>query len=210
MSLSVEQVESFQRYYELLLEGNEAFNLTRITVEREVVVKHFLDSMASLQGVPFTWRDRAVALLDVGSGAGFPGIPVLLVCPRWQGILLDARRKKAEFLADAIARLGLADRVQARWGRAEEAPADELGRYDVVTARAVADLGRLASWTVPFVKPGGRAVLLKGPRAGEEVEAAWGAISRVGGARPETFSFELPEGHGERSLVVIEKQHTEK
>ncbi len=210
MSLSVEQVESFRRYHELLLEGNEAFNLTRITGEREVVVKHFVDSLATLQGVPLPWRERAVTLLDVGSGAGFPGIPVLLACPRWHGILLEARRKKAEFLAHAIVQLGLAERVQARWGRAEEAPRDELGRYDVVTARAVADLGRLAGWTLPFVKPGGRAVLPKGPRADEEVEAAQIAMARSGGARPEAVGFELPEGHGSRSLVVIEKQHTEK
>lgn len=193
-----------------MLEGNEAFNLTRITGEREVVLKHFLDSLATLQGVPYSWRDRAVALLDVGSGAGFPGIPVFLVCPRWHGILLEARRKKAEFLAQAIVQLGLADRVQARWGRTEEAPGEELGRYDLVTARAVAELGRLAGWTLPFVKPGGRAVLLKGPRAVEEVEAAWNAISREGGSRPETVGFELPEEQGDRSLVVIEKQHTEK
>lgn len=189
-----------------MLEGNEVCNLTRITGERDVVVKHFLDSLITFQGVPSSWLDRSVRLLDVGSGAGFPGLPVLLSCPSWQGVLLEATRKKAEFLAKAIAELGLSGRVEARWGRAEEAPRTELGSYELVVARAVADLERLSGWTLPFVSPGGRAVLLKGPKGQEEVTRATKAIASAGGKEPQVLEAELPDGTGTRLLVVIERQ----
>ncbi|MBU6429070.1 MAG: 16S rRNA (guanine(527)-N(7))-methyltransferase RsmG [Cyanobacteria bacterium REEB65] len=201
---------SFQRYYQLLLAGNEKRNLTRITGEREVVIKHFLDSLAVLLGVPPSWQSQEIQLLDVGSGAGFPGLPLLLACPSWRGVLLEATRKKVEFLSQAIVELQLNDRVEALWGRSDSAPRSQIGRFDLVCARAVTRLDQLVAWTLPFVKPGGRAVLSKGPQGADEVPGALPAIANEGGMPPRLLRWELPEGAGARSLVVIEKQHDTK
>lgn len=208
--LSADQVAAFRRYYELLLEWNERVNLTRITGEREVVLKHFLDSLAYLVGIPSDWNDRAVRLIDVGSGAGFPGIPLLIARPRWSGVLLEATRKKVEFLDAAIRELGLTERAQTLWGRAEEASKTDQGRYDLVTARAVTDLGTLVTWTFDFLCPGGRLVVSKGPRGPEEARAAAGIIRKKGGGEPVMIPLELPEGAGKRVLVIIEKARKRK
>lgn len=203
--LSADQEAAFRRYYELLLEWNQKVNLTRITGERDAVLKHFLDSLAYLVGVPSAWHDRDIRLIDVGSGAGFPGIPLLIARPAWSGVLLEATRKKVQFLETAIQELGLSHRAQTHWGRAEEASNSDKGRYDLVTARAVADLGVLVSWTFDFLSPGGRLVVSKGPKGPEEAKAAAGIIRKKGGMDPVVIPLELPEGAGTRILAIIEK-----
>ncbi len=203
--LSADQVVAFRRYFELLLEWNQRVNLTRITGERDVVLKHFLDSLAYLVGVPQAWHDQPIRLIDVGAGAGFPGIPLLLARPKWHGVLLEATRKKVEFLDAAIAELGLNQRVKTRWGRAEEASRTDKGLYDLVTARAVADLGVLVSWTFDFLRPGGRLVVSKGPKGTEEAAAAAGIIRKKGGRDPVFIPLDLPEGAGTRILAIIDR-----
>lgn len=205
-ALSGEQVDAFRHYHQLLVEGNNKRNLTRITEERDVVIKHFLDSLSYLLGIPASWQADPRTLLDVGSGAGLPGIPLLLAVPDWSGLLLEATGKKTEFLIEALASLGLDHRVQVRWGRAEDVPPGEAGRYDLVTARAVTGLGKLAGWTLPYLRPGGRLVVSKGPRGREEIEAALKGVQRSGGKPPIIIDLELPEDAGERILAVIEKR----
>ena len=205
-TLSAEQEAAFRRYYQLLLEWNRKVNLTRITGDREVVLKHFLDSLTYLVGIPPAWHSQAIRLIDVGSGAGLPGIPLLLARPNWSGVLLEATRKKVEFLDMAIRELGLTSRAQTHWGRSEEASKTDKGRYDLVAARAVADLETLVSWTFQFLRPGGRLIVSKGPRGVEEAEAASGTIRKTGGSEPVLIPLDLPEGAGTRILVVIEKR----
>ncbi|MBM3266165.1 MAG: 16S rRNA (guanine(527)-N(7))-methyltransferase RsmG [Candidatus Sericytochromatia bacterium] len=207
-TLSADQVSAFRRYYDLLVEWNQRINLTRITGERDAVLKHFLDSLAYLVGIPASWHDRPTRLLDVGAGAGFPGIPLLLARPKWTGVLLEATRKKANFLDEAIRELGLSLRAQAHWGRAEEASKSGKGRYDLVTARAVADVATIVDWTLEYLRPGGRLLISKGPKGREEAANAAAAIRRAGGREPELMALDLPEGAGTRILVVVAKAVT--
>jgi 16S rRNA (guanine527-N7)-methyltransferase len=203
--LSADQVGLFRHYSLLLQEWNERVNLTRITGERDVVLKHFLDSLAFLVGVPETWQDRPLRLIDVGSGAGFPGIPLLIARPTWSGVLLEATRKKVTFLDAVISELGLSPRVKTHWGRAEEASKTGKGQYDLVTARAVAELSKLVDWTMSFLPPGGLLLASKGPRGPKEAKDAAVAIQKAGGTEPELREIDLPEGVGKRILVKIHK-----
>ncbi len=204
--LSADQVAAFRLYYDLLVEWNRKLNLTRITGDREVVLKHFLDSLAYLVGVPSAWQDRPLRLIDVGTGAGFPGIPLLISRPSWSGVLLEATRKKVEFLDEAIRALGLSSRAQTHWGRAEEDSRTGKGRYDLVTARAVSDVSKLVDWTLEYLRPGGRLLISKGPKGREEAQDASEACRKAGGREPELMALELPEGAGTRILVVVEKR----
>lgn len=196
-------LDGFRRLYELLLEGNKKANLTRITDEREAIVKHFLDSISVLRAIP----DRASALrfIDVGAGPGFPGLPLLVMQRHWQGTMLEATRKKVDFMHEAIQALGL--NGTALHGRAEEVGQDPAHRagYDLVFARAVAELNVLCELCLPFLKPGGRFIAMKGASADAEVEGARKALHVLGGSIREIVRFSLPEGFGERALVVVEK-----
>lgn len=196
-------LDDFQRLYALLLEGNRRANLTRITDEREAIVKHFLDSISVLRAVP----DRAAPLrfIDVGAGPGFPGLPLLVMQRHWQGTMLEATRKKVDFMAEAIQALGL--NGTAIHGRAEELGQDPAHRaaYDLVFARAVAELNVLCELCLPFLKPGGRFIAMKGASVDAEVAGAQRALKVLGGSIREIVRFALPEGFGERALVVVEK-----
>lgn len=196
-------LDGFRRLYELLLEGNKKANLTRITDEREAIVKHFLDSISVLRAIP----DRASALrfIDVGAGPGFPGLPLLVMQRHWQGTMLEATRKKVDFMHEAIQALGL--NGTALHGRAEEVGQDPAHRagYDLVFARAVAELNVLCELCLPFLKPGGRFIAMKGASADAEVAGAQKALHVLGGSIREIVRFSLPEGFGERALVVVEK-----
>lgn len=197
--------ERFKRLYELLLEGNARANLTRITDEREAVVKHFLDSISVLRGLDAARRARPLRFIDVGAGPGFPGLPLLVMQPHWAGTMLEATRKKVDFMAQAIAELGL--NGVALHGRAEELGQDPAhrGGYDLALARAVAELNVLLELCLPFVRPGGCFIAMKGASVDAEVEGAKKALSVLGGSIREIVRFSLPEGFGERALVVVEK-----
>ncbi len=196
-------LDGFRRLYDLLLEGNRRANLTRITDEREAVVKHFLDSISVLRAVPD--RQAPFRFIDVGAGPGFPGLPLLVMQRHWSGTMLEATRKKVDFMNEAIQALGLSG--TALHGRAEEFGQDPAhrGAYDLVFARAVAELNVLSELCLPFLKPGGRFIAMKGANVDAEVAGAQKALKVLGGSIREIERFALPEGFGERALVVVEK-----
>ncbi len=216
--LSAEHLAAFQRYYEELVEWNQRFNLTTVTGYEEVQLRHFLDSLTCLLALPgwgqevvgsrlpFVCRPQPWLCLDVGAGAGFPGLPLKIVCPELKLTLLEATRKKVEFLVHVADDLCLKD-VEVLWDRAEAVGQNPhyRERYDVVVARAVAEMPVLAELCLPFCRAGGRFIAQKGPEAAAEVEAARVALERLGGAVRELKEFSLP-GRGElRTLVVIDK-----
>lgn len=198
-------VEGVLRHLELVRAGNERINLTAVAEPRDMVLKHALDSAAVLAAVDLRAGQR---LLDVGSGAGFPGLTLGLLVPGLRVTLLESVRKKCTFLEEAGKALGLAaEEFEVIWGRAEEFAhaAGYRAAFDVVTARAVAELRILVELCLPFTRVGGTMVALKGPGAAEEVAAAERALKAVGGAVKAIVAVTLPEGAGERRLVVIDK-----
>jgi len=209
LSLTDRQLQMFQVLYEELIEWNARFNLTAITEYEQVQVRHFLDSLSCLlplSGLLSSTRRGPLRCIDVGSGAGFPGLPVKIYCPRMHVVLLEATGKKVTFLEHIVARLGLED-VMPLKGRAEDVAHEPVHRerYDVVLARAVAHLSVLAEYTIPFCRLGGIVIAQKGASAQEETQAAEHAISVLGGRVRQVMSVELLGLAEARYLVVIEK-----
>ncbi len=204
MGLDLEgQVEAFGRLYALLWEANRLQNLTALEGEREVVLYHFLDALTLLT-LP-RWPP-GVRVLDLGTGAGFPGLPLKIVRPDLELTLLDATRKKVAFLEQAVAALGLRG-VHPLWGRAEEVAHRPGHReaYGRVVARAVAPLCVLAELGLPFLVPGGLLIAQKGPKVEEELPPLPKALDRLGGRLREVVAVDLPFGGGSRYLVLLEK-----
>ncbi len=205
LMLDAAAVAKLKRYYALLIAGNQKTNLTRITDEREAVVKHFLDSLTVLSAVPRELWDQPLSFIDVGAGAGFPGIPLLIVRPNWRGTLLEATGKKVAFLNESLQELAL--NGMALHGRAEEVARDPAhrDRYDLAFARAVAEMSALSELCLPFVKVGGHFVAMKGSTGEEELSKAQKALRLLGGGEIAVTSLELPEGMGERRLIAVRK-----
>ncbi len=190
--------EQFGRLYALLLERNAQFNLTAITEEGEVFHKHFVDSLAGEHLFP-----QGAACAEVGSGAGFPSLPLAIVRGDLTFTLIESTGKKCAFLKEAVSLLGLSH-VRVLCARAEEAARGaEREKYDVCFARAVARLNTLAEYCMPLVKKGGKFLAYKG--AADELEEGKHAISVLGGGEVGVCRYELPEGYGARSLVLAEK-----
>jgi len=208
LSLAPEQQASFQRYYEELIVWNEKFNLTAITDYEQVQIRHFLDSLSCLlaEEIRLALGRPDARAIDVGSGAGFPGIPLKLVCPSLHLTLLEATGKKVTFLDHVVGRLGL-HRVVAVKARAEELARDPAhrGQYDVALVRAVADLPVVAEYALPFCKLGGWLVAQKGEAGAAEAWRAESSISLLGGELRRVMSVELAGLPEDRSLVIIEK-----
>lgn len=190
----------FRAYYEALCAANAVMNLTAIEGEDETARLHFLDSAAAL--LPFPLAGKAV--LDVGAGAGFPGLPMKLLCPELALTLLDSREKRVSFLNDVRARLGLDD-VACVCARAEEWSEARRESFDCAVARAVARLNALSELCLPFVRPGGVFLALKGPAAFEELAEAEHAVAVLGGAVERVFEYELPGGEARHNIVIIRK-----
>ena len=190
---------SFEAYFSLLTAYNGRFNLTAITQREEVVHKHFYDSLAGEAFFPV-----GAEAVEIGSGAGFPSVPLKIVRPDISFTLVESTGKKCEFLRAAAAELRL-EGVNIVHARAEELAKDDRfrGRYAVACARAVAPLPTLAEYCLPFVRVGGRFLAYKG--GSEETERGEKAIFTLGGGKPRTISYELPEGYGARKLVIAEK-----
>jgi 16S rRNA (guanine527-N7)-methyltransferase len=210
LTLSRQQLDAFQLYYQDLVEWNERFNLTAITEYEQVQIRHFADSLSCMVAVRQAVRapeGRALRCIDVGSGAGFPGIPIKIFWPQVNMLLLEATGKKVDFLEHVIAHLGLKE-IQAIKGRAEDLAAEPPHReqYDLVLARAVAELPVLAEYTLPFCRLGGIVVAQKGVRAQEEAHAAQYAISMLGGQVRRVIPIELLGLAEARNLVLIEKK----
>ncbi|MFN8474570.1 MAG: 16S rRNA (guanine(527)-N(7))-methyltransferase RsmG [Anaerolineae bacterium] len=205
IALTPAQLAQFETYYHELIEWNSRFNLTRITDYTAVSVQHFLDSLMPLAlcSAAFPEGGRVV---DVGSGAGLPGVALKIARPDLRLTLTDAVGKKVRFLDHLIERLGLAE-TTAVHARAEDMGRDSAyrGAFDVAVARAVADMAVLAEYLLPLVRVGGVVIAQKGSRAEDEVDQARAAISTLGGAAARLAEYTLPGLDAPRSLVIITK-----
>ena len=204
--LSETQTSRFVRYYDELARWNERVNLTSITEWEAVQSRHFLDSLSAALALSPQMLQSG-SFIDVGSGGGFPGLPLKLAFPGMRGTLLEATAKKTAFLAHLSEILELED-ISVRTGRAETLAHDAEMReaFDMALARAVADVATLAELTLPFVRVGGIVVMHKKADIADELEQAQGAIETLGGRLREVLPVTLP-GLDERALVVLEKQH---
>lgn len=201
LTLTDAQLAQFARYSVELQRWNERVNLTAITDERTIVVRHFLDSLA----IARSWGQEPDTLIDIGAGAGFPGVPLKILRPHLRLTLVESVAKKAEFLRQLSATLGLTD-VTIIVARAEQIGRDPAHReqYAIVTARAVADLAVLAEYCLPLCRVGGRMLAPKGADCADEITQARAAIDRLGGTIAGTETIHLPDTEP-RTLVIIDK-----
>lgn len=200
--LSVKTSEELEKYKELLLEWNEKINITRITEEDEVYVKHFLDSLSLFKT---KYLEGEKSLIDIGTGGGFPGLAVKIYNKNLDVTLLDSLNKRLIFLDEVIKELKL-DKVSTIHGRAEELGRNSEFRekYDIATSRAVANLSTLLEYDLPFVKVGGYFISMKGPEYVEEVKNAKNALKTLGGQIEEIVEIKLPMDIT-HYLIVIKK-----
>ncbi|MGH2621350.1 MAG: 16S rRNA (guanine(527)-N(7))-methyltransferase RsmG, partial [Anaerolineales bacterium] len=203
LRLSDEQLHAFGRYARELLDWNQRANLTAITEPHEIEVKHFLDSLSCLLALKPRAGDK---LVDVGSGAGFPGIPLKIACPQIRVVLLESIGKKAEFCRHIVQLLGLRG-VEVIQARAEQLGRDpeHRGRYDWAVARAVARLPVLLEYLLPLLRVGGVAIAQKGEGGPAEAERAQPALQVLGGELQQVVPVELPGASEIRYLIVVNK-----
>lgn len=203
VSLTEEQIHQFLQYYELLVEWNGFMNLTAITDYDEVMKKHFVDSLSLIKTFDVS---KNVRVIDVGTGAGFPGLALKIAYPNLQVTLLDSLNKRINFLNEVIARLGLTD-VETVHGRAEDfAKPDKLrAKFDLCVSRAVANMSTLSEYCLPFVKVGGEFISYKSEKITEEMMVAKNAVSLLGGKFDRSTEFTLPDSDIYRNLIVIKK-----
>lgn len=202
--LTDQQKDQFQRYFQLLVEWNEKINLTAITAEDEVYLKHFYDSLAPiLQG---HLKNEPLALLDIGAGAGFPSLPMKILFPQLEVTIIDSLNKRIQFLHLLAEVLGLKG-VHFYHGRAEDFAQDKHFRaqFDLVTARAVARIQVLSELTIPFLKVGGRLIALKASSAEDELKQAKNALNLLFAKVLENVHYQLPNGDP-RTLTIVEKK----
>ncbi len=203
ISLTDKQINQFLKYYELLVEWNGFMNLTTITDYDEVMKKHFVDSLSLIKTYDVK---RDVSVIDVGTGAGFPGLALKIAYPNLQVTLLDSLNKRINFLNEVIAQLGLTG-VETVHGRAEDyAKHDKLrGKFDLCVSRAVANMSTLSEYCLPFVKVGGEFISYKSEKVNDELINAKRAIGLLGGRFDRSEEFYLPDSDIYRNLVTIKK-----
>lgn len=205
VTLNDTQISQFEKYYQLLIEWNEKMNLTAITEPTEVAIKHFYDSITFLF---YTDIKECGKVIDVGTGAGFPGIPLKIMRPDIQLTLLDSLNKRLIFLKEVCDNIDIDAEIIHK--RAEEGGRDKNLRekYDIATSRAVANMNTLSEYLMPFVKVKGKMVAMKGKNGAEELANAKGAIKTLNGEIVKCDEFLLPNGDERTIIVVNKKSHT--
>ncbi len=203
IELSEQQVEQFLKFYELLVEWNKVMNLTGITEYEEVISKHFLDSLLLVKAYDMNSVD---SIIDIGTGAGFPGIPLKIVFPEKKFVLLDSLGKRIKFLDAVVDNLGL-NQIELIHGRAEDYAKKQEYReqFDLAVSRAVANLASLSEYCIPFVKVKGAFIPYKSGSIEEELKQAEKAVSILGGKKKACKELLLPDTDITRSFVLIEK-----
>lgn len=206
IELTAEMEEQFLLYYNMLIEWNSFMNLTAITDFDEVLKKHFTDSVSLIRAIP-DLGEKKYRIIDIGTGAGFPGIPLKIVFPNISVVLLDSLNKRVNFLKEVISKLQLTD-ITAMHGRAEDFAQNKeyRGSFDLCVSRAVANLATLSEYCLPFVKKNGRFISYKSEKVSEEFEISGKAISVLGGEYENQVTFELPDSDIYRNLFVIKKK----
>lgn len=201
IQFSVEQLEKFYKYMQLLIEWNEKMNLTAITEPNEIILKHFIDSITILKDITC-----GTTLVDVGTGAGFPGIPLSIMNENIKITLVDSLNKRLIFLQEVIKELNLKN-VEIVHARAEEFGQNKeyRERFDIATSRAVANLSTLSEYLLPLVKVKGKCICMKASEAQEEIEQAKKAIEVLGGTIENVKEFNLPESDIGRTIIKIVK-----
>lgn len=203
LKITEEQENQFFKYYELLIETNKVMNLTAITTLDEVIVKHFIDSLLIVKSVDLNEYD---SLIDVGTGAGFPGIPIKIMFPHMKITLLDSLNKRLKFLNNVIGELQLQN-IETVHGRAEDLghKAEYREKFDLCVSRAVANMSTLSEYCIPFVKENGKFISYKSSVSDEEIIEAEKAVKVLGGKIKETQTYDLPCSDIKRTFVVISK-----
>lgn len=203
IEFNAHQTEQFMQYYELLVEWNSFMNLTAITEFDDVMKKHFIDSLTIIKVCDL--KD-SLSVIDIGTGAGFPGLPMKIAFPQLKVTLLDSLHKRVKFLNEVIARLGLTG-IEAVHGRAEDfaKPGQWREQYDICVSRAVANLSTLSELCLPYLKIGGKFISYKSEKVMEEMTGAKHPIYLLGGEISQQESFLLPDSDMNRNLVVINK-----
>lgn len=207
ISINDRQREQFIRFYEMLVEKNKVMNLTAITEFEEVIVKHFLDSLAIAKVVSKEMLASDAKIIDIGTGAGFPGIPLKIVFPDIKITLLDSLNKRINFLREVCQELKL-ENVELIHGRSEDFGRNPRyrERYDLCVSRAVANLATLSELCIPFVEVGGSFVSYKAGDCGEEVRESVGAVDKMGGRIEARKEYTVPTSDLNRVLLVIKKE----
>lgn len=203
IDLSDKQLEQFQIFYDYMIEMNQVMNLTSITEEDEVILKHFYDSMSVVKHYDF---NQGEYVIDVGTGAGFPGIPLAILLPGIQFTLMDSLNKRITFLKNVVEKCGLKN-VECIHSRAEELAKNEKYRekYDICVSRAVANLSILLEYCIPFIKKGGKFISYKSISSEEELSASKNAQNKLCCKLKNNISFELPDTDNKRNFLIFEK-----
>lgn len=202
VDITSEAADALIKYYNIMIERNNSVNLTRITEPDEVVTKHFLDSLT-----PFLTERVGKNVIDVGTGAGFPGLVLKCARPQINLTLLDSLNKRITFLRDAANEMGIKDGIEFMHSRAEDAGLDKNHRekYDTAVSRAVANMRTLSEWCLPLVRKGGYFLALKGPLAEEELTEAMPAIEVLGGEVEGIFTAEIPFTELSHKIIIVKK-----